>query len=329
MDKNKEHEHEQSVPKNKDKQEKTDRKNKEKERIFEHICALRNSNGGILLIYFTHMDDSDRSLALVDELIDDRLNELIEDGVLFHDSYFRNWLKGEPNCLSITCNSSSTISTVNYNTHINLNKGFARPTVLNMRYILSKDRSGGGYEEKALRGLQEVSNVQLKSFPHAGQVARSDWAPYIVDKLRLREYISSFANQKGGGYYFLGIAEQDQTMRSYNSRKLSIEGFELKKELHETLKSELQDQIASRVLFLTPERAIVDRDVITQSLKFTFHKVERHEDICVLEVYVPSFSGVAFFNSDGPESYRINANICIQRVVPQEWCQKVLEHPTT
>ncbi|XP_048237485.1 uncharacterized protein LOC124113644 isoform X1 [Haliotis rufescens] len=318
---------EESKNQKQDNLEKTDRKIKEKDRIFERICALRNSRGGILLIYFTHMDDSDQFLGRFDELIDDRLNELIEDGTLFHESYFRDWLKREPNCLSITCNPSSTISTTNYKTHINLNKGFAKPTLLNMRYILSNDRLCGEYEEKSLHKLQEASNVQLKSFRKAHNVARAEWAPYIMEGLRLREFISSFANQKEGGYYFLGVAEQDNgEIDTYNTRKVSIEGFELNETDHETLKSEILHQIDSKVLFLPPDRSLIPKDVITRSPKLTFHKVEGQEDTYVLEVYMPSLSGVVFFDRDGPDSFRLNENNCIRRVEPQEWRRKVLEH---
>ncbi|XP_067687094.1 uncharacterized protein [Haliotis asinina] len=290
-----------------------ERKDMEKERIFEYICALRNSMGGILLIYFTHMDDSDKSLGLIDELVDDRLNELIEDGALFHDSYSRDWMKGEPNCLSITCNSSSTISTTNYNTHINLNKGFARSTVLNMRGILRKNRPGGEYEKKSLHGLQEASNVQLKSFKGARKVARTDLACHIMNELRLREYISSFA-------------EQNRTTGTYRSKDVSIEGFKLKEQHHEALKLAIRDQVAMKLLFLTRDWAIADRDVIKEFLKIEFNKVDGHRDTYVLEIYVPYFSGVVFFDRDGPESYNIDENNRIQRVHPREWCQKVLEH---
>ncbi|XP_071103871.1 protein SLFN14-like isoform X1 [Haliotis cracherodii] len=311
----------------KQKKEKQKRKHKERDRIFERICALRNSRGGILLIHFTHMDDSDQFLGLVDELIDDRLNELIEDGSIFHESYFRDWEKNEPNCLSITCNPSSTISTANYNTHINLNKGFARPTILNMRYILSKDRSCREYKEKSLDELQESSNVQLKSFRNAQNVERDNWALHIMEELRLKEFISSFANQQGGGYYFLGVAEQDDgEIDTYKTRKVSIEGFELNKIHHEKLKSEILDQFVSKMLFLKQDISTIDRDAITKTLKVTFHKVRGLAHTFVLEVYVHPFSGVVFFDRDGPESYRIDENNRIRRVEPQEWCQKILEN---
>ncbi|XP_046557023.1 uncharacterized protein LOC124266254 isoform X2 [Haliotis rubra] len=94
------------------------------EELTKKVSALRNAGGGALLVHLQGLSPNDRCLALFNEYVDDTLTKLIEDGVLFVDTYTKIWLsehttsEGYQEYLLLIVKSSPSLTTADFKTKV-------------------------------------------------------------------------------------------------------------------------------------------------------------------------------------------------------------------
>ncbi|XP_046546426.1 uncharacterized protein LOC124256478 [Haliotis rubra] len=76
------------------KKERQDERKSFVNKLKKNISALRNTAGGVVLVHLQGLTSEDKCLDYFHEIVDVKLNDMIEDGSLFVQSYQKDWLQG-------------------------------------------------------------------------------------------------------------------------------------------------------------------------------------------------------------------------------------------
>ncbi|XP_067649633.1 uncharacterized protein [Haliotis asinina] len=314
---------------------KTAREDKTEE-LTKKVSALRNAGGGALLIHLLGLSPNDRCLALFNEYVDDTLTKLIEDGVLFVDTYSKIWLSEHTTSekyqeyLVLIVKSSLSLTTADFKTKVTSDENLTRPTTLNIKKLLFNEQQQKEKRPK-IRGIddsiQEGRDIEFKSFhktPFEGIITQTnvkEVLEYIWKDLRLREYISSFTKIQDGGSYYLGIGEglEEITGYNYKTKNKILSGIRVEPSLHETVKKGLTELIRQHTIVQIGNAA--QPRSADSLVKFKFHEVDK-DQVYILEVAVGYTPGCVFY--DTPEVYTmIEGSTQMIPVEFSEWLEKV------
>lgn len=309
------------------------------EELVKKVTALRNSKGGILLVHITGLDRGDRFLGYFDEFVDEKLNKLIEDGKQFVDTYSRVWLSDElefaaaNSFVCLTVKSSSSVSTTDFKTKIPLDSAIENPSTTNILSLLAQRRKFSDRDPQIRGNLQNLAqlnesrNVQLKAFLLETKKREellknvSSLCDYIWRDLRLREYISAFTKVESGGSFFLGIEEKELGSKhgDYFTKIVQVHGVPLPVNVHGPLKDRIVDVVNQNLLICNYDGEKIQ--IPNNFVEIVFHNASEYTrnnsantdvDVYVVEVSVKQTTGIVFYESSGPKSFRLVKN----RIVP-------------
>lgn len=299
-----------------------------------YVSALRNSKGGAILVHITDLDKKDRNLDHFHELVDARLNDMIEDGCLFVLTYKKNWLpclNDNYQFVAVVVSPSTLVVTVDFKTKTPLDNSIVDPSVTTIQHMLASSQTFGSIKP-ILRGIDiedidESRCIQAKSFQSSFSelldVSRvSDFIQYIWENLKLKYYVTSFSKIDVGGSFYLGVDEVDVQYCTYSSKALLVKGFEYPESLHTGFREGLIGIVQSELLVLLKnERGIVfvePQDLIAVD----FHPVSGRDESYVLEVAVAAVEGIVFYDKEGPEAYQIDDRGSVCRIDKKDWYRR-------
>ncbi|XP_041361037.1 uncharacterized protein LOC121377195 [Gigantopelta aegis] len=217
-----------------------------KNECLQVICALRNSNGGSLVIHTYGKPDMAWSLDGFDQLVNEDCSMVIEDDTLYTDNYERKWFEelhddsvARLPYLVIIVEPSSSISTYDFKTKVALDGAKVRPTARQIATYLcgvagkkrkTQAESEPKFEEGKITNIYESRNVQLKRLSNedieekmrkrgSGPTpSASRDVPMAMDIVAecfvarsLPEYLTTFSKLPGGGSFYCGINERKDT----------------------------------------------------------------------------------------------------------------------
>ncbi|XP_048251616.1 uncharacterized protein LOC124117601 [Haliotis rufescens] len=302
--------------------------------IVKKVSALRNTLGGHLLVHLHGQKEGDKYLEYFHEFVDKTLQDLIECGSSYVDTYHTTWLNEIPcfetfkDVLLINVALTCGISTANVNTKICNDFENTSPTTFNLVYLLAHSQYEASRGVPALKGIdqdklqlyQESQNVELKLFCPKNDISH---VQYIWEDLKLKDNITSMSKVPGGGSYYVGVEERVVTESGYKTKVPHFVGFqvdnpeELKEGLHIMVNKELC------VLSFTGEFGDPPSDLV----QIGIHRLPGVGNKCVLEVAVRFFGGIVFCDKQGPIIYEIqNHGIC--RMERTEWLRRILQLPS-
>ncbi|XP_071104245.1 uncharacterized protein [Haliotis cracherodii] len=326
---------------------KSNTKKQEKIKEIEIILsALRNTQGGILLVHLSGLADEDRFLGTFDEFIEDSLKKLICDGKPFTDTYTRSWfhkLEGAENFkdfLVITVAKTTGVATVDFNTRIGSDLQIEKPSSFNIFELLKKRSKA---VKPVLKGIAEIPfesrSIQLKTCdPQLDKKAPPNLlrdaevlARYIWAKLRFREYLSSISKIATGGSYYVGITEKNcqyslqtsETRSEYSSRVPETCGFTLQGD-RSLVKKSLESIIREEVVLIEDEDTINCHPSVPDLIEVEFYDIKDNK--VVLEIAIGHVNGILFYNKLGPEAYEMTESGSPRRMSLVDWLRKMNQH---
>ncbi|XP_067655408.1 uncharacterized protein [Haliotis asinina] len=293
--------------------------------FFKQVSALRNSGGGALFVHIGGLDYADRNLHYFHELFDKPLNDLVDEGDLFIDTFTFLWLKDletvenkSHEFLIIVVRASSRLSTPDYKTKVSTDHEITQPSGRTLCELLLKTRDIAKedtvHEIDALPA--EGRSVQFKYVKsefekiHASNI--DDFVTYMWVSLRLREYITALSKNLNGGSYFVGIEETDNKFSNYVSKTFQRKGIQILPECKPLIQRELDAKITNCIK-VYPDKG-------TPLIKCNFHNLQ-DENVYVIEVAVRPISGCVFYDRDGPEAYELK-NKSVERISFPVWLTK-------
>ncbi|XP_071086379.1 uncharacterized protein [Haliotis cracherodii] len=335
--------------------EKIEKKKKRSLKLFEltrHISALRNSNGGYLLVHIVGLTQNENYIGAFDEFADDTLYKMIEDGRMFESVYKKARLCEAEGCnqfhdfISIFVTKGTEFSTADFKTKISLDWEIINPLPITMkRFVVEQNNWNPIHHEEidfkfngdfeTISQLQEKRDLQLKGFIE--NKLGVDWkslsgynkARTVWDDFRLREYVSAFTKNKQGGSFLLGIGEKDKSNGVYKSKDLIVQGVPLEDEnefrgylkelVHdESLVCDFKGHTDRKLDIMNVKCTLVPSEYVQSS---TTHGSQTRQ-YYIVEVLVRPIKGVAFYDKHGPVSCRIINNICTP-VDVKTWFEKI------
>ncbi|KAK7442690.1 hypothetical protein BaRGS_00040506, partial [Batillaria attramentaria] len=235
------------------------------EEFLAKMNALMNSGGGALVI---HIEDP-LYLGQFDELVGEKLVELIADDTLFSENFERFFEDRLHIIYRVTARQRPFLSTLHFNTTLSIGRGLCDPTHHQMRRFLSfsddpeppvviptvviptdrfwkfeKDRELTEIDGRFFLKSLHILAKSVKGFlEHKFQSTNKDtrFSEYIWSDLSLPLQISALSKVREGGSVFFGIKEiKDETdpktgKRTINTRKYLCEGTVLDDILQENL----------------------------------------------------------------------------------------------
>lgn len=300
-------------------------------KFCNRVCALRNSGGGILLIHFQGNNETQsRDLNAFDELVDLKLNAMIEDDTLFVDNYERSWL--DDNVVILKVKSSPSCSTSDFKTKIPLDNCLIDPSARNIPQLYNltpEDRSSQMQPQPQVFidwstnfvPLHESRNTELKSFG-IGFVVPTDIqekALLIWEALKLRENVTAMTKLLSGGSFFCGIEEELVDTGDYKMKRSKVCGMTLAEGELEELRRFLLEKVRTDMMWTNRTNERIEPPI--DAVDILFHKVR--EETFVMEVIIKFFDGLVFYDKDGPECYVVNSDLKLRRVEFAEWIQRV------
>ncbi len=313
------------------------------QKIETIIAALRNTEGGELILHVEGQKQGDRYLEYLDEFINAPLSNLTERGQLFVDTYVRLWLADIPAFKSFTdfiyinVKKSDILVTVDYNTKICSEIENISPSLSQIQTLLSKPARRRDARTPLIESLENVDtqslhesrHVELKLFKDEcmRQKEADDVAEYIWKNfkgLKFKHNLTSMSKVTEGGSYFVGVQEKPDNEKDYKSMKPEIVGFLLKVTPTELLDA-LRRKITSEVCvlqngsFADPPDDLVDIKI--------HHVPETKPKRHLLEITVQYFDGIVFYDKKGPRSYSINVDGTVCRMDKSEWLDRLMRVP--
>ncbi|XP_046571483.1 uncharacterized protein LOC124279695 isoform X1 [Haliotis rubra] len=300
-------------------------------KFCNHVCALRNSGGGFLLIHFTgNKETGSRDLNAFDELVDLRLNAMIEDDTLFVDNYERSWLNDRVVILKVK--SSPSCSTSDFKTKIPLDDRLIDPSarnIPNLYNLTPGDRTPMLPPQPQVLidwsqdvvALHESRSIEMKCWG-IGFVVPSDVerkALLIWETLKLRENITAMTKLIRGGSFYCGIEEELVDTGDYKLKKSKVCGMTLTEGEREDLSRILLHKVQTDMMWTNRTNESIGPPV--DAIQILFHKVR--EETFVMEVVITFFDGLVFYDKAGPECYVVNSDLTPRRVEFSEWIQRV------
>lgn len=274
------------------------------------VSAVGNSGGGAVLVHIDGVSTDDKYHGYFDEMVDEKLHGLIENGALFSNAYKKIWLESLDSestywgYLLLVVAKGQPFVTANLNTAITLDDRILQATGTVVRTILqNKNEFASTPNSRGHKHDNETFNIQTKRFePKIPLPETSHLTDYIWHTLRLREYLSAFAKCPDGGSFYVGIEEQDTTKDGYKSKVLSSKGIDFRLLVTEKQRDACMDQLKRRcvdeMLFCTYEGHF-ERPK-EASFKILFHYLENSRYI--LEVAVCFMPGILFYDPKGTRS---------------------------
>ncbi|XP_071085385.1 uncharacterized protein [Haliotis cracherodii] len=335
-----------------DKLEKREKRNLKLVELTKHISALRNSNGGYLLVHIVGLIPNENYLGAFDEFADDTLYKMIEDGRMFESVYKKARLSEAEGCnqfhdfISIFVTKGTEFSTADFKTKISLDWGIITPLPITMkRFVVEQNNCNHIHREEidfkfngdfeTISQLQEKRDLQLKGFME--NKLKVDWkllsgyekARTVWDDFRLREYVSAFTKNKRGGSFLLGIGEKEKGNDVYKSKDLIVQGVPLEDEnefrgyleelVHdESLVCDFKGHTDVNWDIMEVKCTLVPPRYVQSSTTRGPHTTQYY----IVEVLVRPINGVAFYDKKGPVSCRIINNICTP-VDVKTWFEKI------
>lgn len=323
----------------------------------KYTSALRNSGGGAIFVHIHDLDVADSYLDHFHELVDSKLNDLIEDGSLFVQVYKKNWLTcveeniNEEDCdlgrntgggidqnqyrsvVSVTVIPSLTVVTVDFKTKLPLDNSIIDPRNSDIVQFLSRKIPFQDTTSKirGLKELRESRSIEVKGFKFKDcdqHIERellknpSKLADYIWDRAKIGHYLSAFTKIDGGGSFYLGILEREKTYDAYKSKVYKTTGIAVPLEEHSKLKDLIKEKIGAETLVLPFDVEAQPKPFSPDTVKIEFHQVR--DKLFVLEVAVPAVNGLMFYHRAGPEAYYMYKNESPRRLELLEWQRRLL-----
>ncbi|XP_041361237.1 uncharacterized protein LOC121377347 isoform X2 [Gigantopelta aegis] len=162
-----------------------------KDECLQVICAMRNSNGGSLVIHTYDKPDRAWSLDGFDQLVNRDCSMMVEDDTLYTENYERKWIVEEGSMvrlpyLLITVEPSASISTYDFKTKVALDGDTVRPkareiatylkSVGRKRKMQAQSELKEKFEEGEATNIYESRNVQIRQLSNE----------HIEEKMRQR-----------------------------------------------------------------------------------------------------------------------------------------------
>lgn len=295
------------------------------------VSALRNSGGGALFVHIGDIAPTDRSLHYFHELFDKPLNDLVDEGSLFIDTFTFLWLSdlsqgGEAQShefLVIVVRGSSQLSTPDFKTKVTTDHEITQPSPLTLYHLLKENRFKQD-GTACLQGIDALSgegrSVQFKyvksEFKRIDTENINSFVTYMWEGLRLREYITSLSKNPNGGSYFVGTEETDKTYPLYVSKDIQKTGIHILPVCKPLIQKELDDKITT--ITLCPQ----SND--TPIIKCALHTLEEKPSAYIIEVAVRPVRGCAFYDIHGPEAYELT-NTGVNRIPFPKWHAKFMQ----
>ncbi|XP_046581304.1 uncharacterized protein LOC124288809 isoform X2 [Haliotis rubra] len=325
-----------------DKRKRREKRDKKIQELAKNVSALRNTNGGCVLIHLVGLASEDVFTGAFDEFVDVKLNNLIQDGSLFSDVYRKERLSCHPHLkhlydfLCLYVSASSTVTTSNFNTKIALDDCIIEPTAETLRNFLRKRRQftetfhrlPGIKCSADLEHLHESRSVEIKghfiSKESDEEIARS-----LLKNYKLAEYITAFSKLEGGGSYFYGVNEVPCTKYGYASRTLRPDPVVVSN--LDYLRKTLEEKIRDAVLVCD-----YDGNILTEASVAKVHFIPCTSDHetkdrssgqpVIIHVSVRSVNGIVFYDKLGPLAYIYDyAHRLITKIGIQEWMRMFLQ----
>ncbi|XP_046379838.2 uncharacterized protein LOC124151418 isoform X2 [Haliotis rufescens] len=318
------------------------RENKIQE-LSRNVSALRNSNGGYVLIHLVGLVSADFFTGAFDEFVDIKLNGLIQDGNMFSDVYKKQRLSThtELQCfhdfLSLFVSAASSVTTSNFNTKIALDDCIIEPTAETLRSFLRTKRRlsetfhrlSGIVSADDLKHVHESRSIEMKGH-FLSKESDEELACSILNSFKLAEYITAFTKLEGGGSYLYGVNESSSTEHGYASKTSRPDPVVINNQ--DYLKKTLEQKIRDTILVCDydgntlPDANVAEVHFIP-CMSHSKETKDRHNgQPVIIHVSVRSVSGIVFYDKMGPLAYKYDNT---QRLVTQmdikEWIRAFLK----
>lgn len=301
-------------------------------KLERFVSALRNSNGGAILIHIEGLASDDKYLDFYNELVDDKLYDMIDDGELFDKVYKKSWFEDQHGVILLVVRPTSLLSTLNFYTKLSLDNSIKDP-LSNTVFRFLRNRKEFTNQPPTVRGLdniQEGRGIQFKSIEFTPpDVLKSavQFSDYVWHHLRLKEYISAFSKVEGGGSFYAGISETPKCYKSenYTSKKYAHVGLREHWVKSETEQSAFKDSIFTKLSAETVILQFSGQKIETPTSTINLQFYDTGHTGYVLEVAVAAVNGILFYDKEGPESYELIDGNTISRLSPKEWFARLQE----
>ncbi|XP_071085251.1 uncharacterized protein [Haliotis cracherodii] len=318
------------------------RENKIQE-LSRNVSALRNSNGGYVLIHLVGLVPGDFFTGAFDEFVDIKLNGLIQDGNMFSDVYKKQRLSShtELQCfhdfLSLFVSAASAVTTSNFNTKIALDDCIIEPTAETLRsFLRTKRRLSETFHRLSgivcaddLKHVHESRSIEMKGH-FLSKESDEELACSILNSFKLAEYITAFTKLEGGGSYLYGVNEISCTEHGYASKTSRPDPVVINNQ--DYLKKTLEQKIRDTILVCDydgntlPDANVAEVHFIPCMSHSKETKDRPNGQPVIIHVSVRSVSGIVFYDKMGPLAYKYDNT---QRLVTQmdikEWIRAFLK----
>ncbi|XP_070177737.1 uncharacterized protein [Littorina saxatilis] len=293
--------------------------------------ALLNDGKGIAVLHL----QNPYKLADFDEQVDEVMDKMIPDSTLLKDNFTRHFFDNIHVIFSVVERDRSLISTLHLHTKVPWNwsiRDIRHDQMLNLVRQRASDEPSESCKTLQLYQFDlgkefripgtvgvfvESFGLQAKSVPKNNPNFPNPvvWIS-ALEGGRLAEYISAFTQLATGGSVFFGVAEEKVPNSEDKTGKYVCEGVLLRgRNTKEALRAAIENTVKQEMLWLSH---LAPRKPIT----IIFHTINGNPDLYIIEVFVPYFHGIAFYNKEGPQAYRTDRTNQRELIPLERWTEK-------
>ena len=194
------------------------------------------------------------------------------------------------------------------------------------------------FGEDAKRQMKAVYEKDINSAK--GDNRANKFATFVIEKLKIADYICAFATMKSGGCVYLGLSEEkqqqpkDDNETSVTSSSSAVsrgeistgrficDGIKLEDGERRYFKDRIRE-LVEKMRFFPRENS--DRDIVEVSF-LPVEAEDKNPNVCVVKITVKYFHGIIWLEGAEPQAFRVirqrdGRNSTVVQVQYDEWLE--------